>query len=65
MKDPGDYFFTVYQENPRRHRHGGNTYKKSKSYLFLAKIEKQTEYGMIKKLKTFACQASAFRDNTL
>lgn len=38
VKDPGDYYFTVYQENPRRHRQSGSNYKKSKSYLFLAKI---------------------------
>ena len=33
MREKGDYYFTIYQENPRRY--AGRPYEKSKSWLFL------------------------------
>lgn len=38
IQHQGDYFFTVYQENPRRYRGSIGSFNKCKSYLFLAKI---------------------------
>lgn len=33
VKERGDYYFTLYQENPRRY--AGKNYEKSKSWIFL------------------------------
>lgn len=38
VKNKGDYFFTIYQANPRRYKKTGVNISKSNSYLFLAKI---------------------------
>jgi len=38
VKEKGDYYFTIYQENPRRY--SGRPYEKSKSWIFLMREEK-------------------------
>ena len=39
IKQKGDYFFTQYQENPRKYKNSFS-YQKSKSWLFMLKKNK-------------------------
>ena len=64
VKSKGDYYFTLYQENPRKYRSSGS-FEKSKSWMFLAKIDSFTESGSISKLTAIASSTSSHRDNTI
>ena len=57
VRAKGDYHFTIYQENPRRH--SGRPYEKSKSWLFLA------AEGQDGRLTAVGSSCKEKRDNTV
>jgi len=52
----GDYYFTIYQENPRRY--SGKPYEKSRSWMFLLEEDKG-------KVKAVGSCCKDKRDNTM
>jgi calpain-15 len=56
VREKGDYYFTLYQENPRRY--AGRPYEKSKSWMFL--LEQKGD-----KLVAVGSSCKDKRDNTL
>lgn len=56
VREKGDYYFTLYQENPRRY--AGRPYEKSKSWMFL--LERRAD-----KLVAVGSSCKDKRDNTL
>ena len=65
IKSKGDYFFTLYQENPRKYKNSAGVIQKSKSWLFLAQIQKYSEDGKIANIQSIASSGKIFKDNTI
>lgn len=65
IKSKGDYFFTLYQENPRKYKNSTGVIQKSKSWLFLGRIHQFTEDGEIAAIKSIASSATNLKDNTV
>ena len=57
IKAKGDYFFTLYQENPRKYKNIA-AYEKSKSWLFIMKLDQG-------KIKAIASSAKSHQNNTI
>lgn len=60
VKEPGEYFFTLYQENKKRYKTTIPNYEKSKSWLILTEFDSKTF-----NIKPIASHVAVIRDNTI
>jgi hypothetical protein len=57
VQESGDYYFTIYQENPRKYKNS-TVYHKSKSWCFLCQLVNG-------KIQAIGSSAVDLRDNTI
>lgn len=65
IKTRGDYYFTLYQENPRKYKNSAGILQKSKSWMFIGEVQSFTSTGSVENVRSLACSAMNYKDNTI
>lgn len=65
IKQKGNYFFTIYQDNGRKYKNGSGVYQKSPSWLFLGRVDQMSQTGDALTVTAIVCNASGCQYSTV